>query len=574
MTLQFIGRKPRAYGTALLLTVLFLAVAGCPLFWGAAGSRSEPEVTIGAAQDGVTEGEAVSFTVTAMPAPAADLVVSVTVTETGDTLGASVPQQVTIAAGKTTATLQVTTVDDTADESNSTVTATVTAGTGYTVGSPDSAEVTVADDDGASTPGPTLPPATPDLPHVTITAVASSVTEGQPATFTVRANPAPAMDLMVSVTVTETGTTLAASVPENVTVAAGQTTATLQVTTVDDTADESDSTVTATVTAGTGYTVGSPDSAEVTVADDDGASTPGPTLPPATPDLPHVTIMAVASSVTEGQPATFTVRANPAPAMDLMVSVTVTETGTTLAASVPENVTVAAGQTTATLQVTTVDDTADESDSTVTARVASGTGYTVGSRSSARVTVADNDEPAPQPEPQVTIAADGDVTEGEAVSFTVTATPAPAMDLMVSVTVTENGATLAASLPDNVTVAAGQTTATLRLTTVDDTTDESDSTVTARVASGTGYTVGSRSSARVTVADNDPPPDGRPTVSITNVSPNPVTEGDVVAVLLSANPAPTEEIRGNVFIQDSGVIERWEHSGSAAATRPVPLTIL
>ena len=125
MTLQFIGRKPRAYGTALLLTVLFLAVAGCPLFWGAAGSRSEPEVTIGAAQDGVTEGEAVSFTVTAMPAPAADLVVSVTVTETGDTLGASVPEQVTIAAGKTTATLQVTTVDDTADESNSTVTATV-----------------------------------------------------------------------------------------------------------------------------------------------------------------------------------------------------------------------------------------------------------------------------------------------------------------------------------------------------------------------------------------------------------------------------------------------------------------
>ena len=140
---------------------------------------------------GVTEGEAVSFTVTAMPAPAADLVVSVTVAETGDTLGASVPEQVTIAAGKTTATLQVTTDDDTADESNSTVTATVDDGAGYTVGSPDSAEVTVADDDGASTPGPTLPPATPDLPHVTI-AAGPSVTEGQSATFTVRANPAPA----------------------------------------------------------------------------------------------------------------------------------------------------------------------------------------------------------------------------------------------------------------------------------------------------------------------------------------------------------------------------------------------
>ena len=198
----------------------------------------------------------------------------------------------------------------------------------------------------------------------------------------------------------------------------------------------------------------------------------------------------------------------------------------------------------------------------MTARVNSGTGYTVGSRSSARVTVADNDEPAPQPEPQpepqVTIAADGDVTEGEAVSFTVAATPAPAMDLMVSVTVTETGATLAASVPDNVTVSAGQTTATLQVTTVDDTTDESDSTVTARVTSGTGYTVGSRSPARVIVADNDPPPDGRPTVSIASVSPNPVTEGEVVAVSLSAIPAPREEIGGDVFIQDSGVIERWD----------------
>ena len=46
------------------------------------------------------------------------------------------------------------------------------------------------------------------------------------------------------------------------------------------------------------------------------------------------------------------------------------------------------------------------------------------------------------------------------------------------------------------TIAAGQTTATLQVTTVDDTTDESDSTVTATVTSGTGYTVGSRSSAR------------------------------------------------------------------------------
>ena len=83
----------------------------------------------------------------------------------------------------------------------------------------------MADNDSASTPGPTLPPATPDLPHVTITAGPSSVTEGQPATFTVRANPAPAANVQVSVTVTETGDDArrVLRAARNVTVSAGQT---------------------------------------------------------------------------------------------------------------------------------------------------------------------------------------------------------------------------------------------------------------------------------------------------------------------------------------------------------------
>ena len=324
MTLQYAGRKPRACrawacGTALLLTVLFLAVAGCWLSDPQVRSepevkvRSEPEVTIGAAQDGVTEGEAVSFTVTAMPAPAMDLMVNVTVTETGATLGASVPQKVTIAAGETTAMLRVATVDDEADESDSTVTATVNDGTGYTVGSRSSADVTVTDNDEPADDGPAPQPA---QPQVTI-AADGDVTEGEAVSFTVTAMPAPTVDLMVNVTVMETGDTLADSVPENVTIAAGETTAMLRVATVGDEADESDSTVTATVDDGAGYAIGSPNSAEVMVADDDSASTPTPTLPPATPDLPHVRIAAGTSPVTEGQTATFTVTANPAPAADV-----------------------------------------------------------------------------------------------------------------------------------------------------------------------------------------------------------------------------------------------------------------
>ena len=158
MTLQYVGRKPRAFrsrtygGTALLLTMLM--VAACSV-----SDQTRPLVTITADQARVIEGGTVSFTVTARPAPITDLVVRVTVTEIGAALAAAeLPQNVTIAAGQTTATLRLDTDNDEADESNVRVTATVNPGTGYRIGSSNSAEVTVADNDGTSTPGPTPSP--------------------------------------------------------------------------------------------------------------------------------------------------------------------------------------------------------------------------------------------------------------------------------------------------------------------------------------------------------------------------------------------------------------------------------
>ena len=63
----------------------------------------------------------------------------------------------------------------------------------------------------------------------------------------------------------------------------------------------------------------------------------------------------------------------------------------------------------------------------MTAEVQTGTGYTVGSTSSASVTVEDNDDPASSPQqnaPEVTISADAtSVTEGTAATFTNTGCP-------------------------------------------------------------------------------------------------------------------------------------------------------
>ena len=302
----------------------------------------------------VSEGTAVQFTVRADPAPAADLVVGVRLTESGSMLSVSPPRTVTITAGSRVATLSVPTIDDQQDEPDSRVTATLTGGTGYTLGTATPASVTVADDD--------KPPAA--VPEVTI-ASGSAVTEGMALQFTVRAQPAPATHLVVNVTLTETGNMLSAPRPRTVTIIAGTNSATLSAHTVNDQQDEPASSVTATLSSGTGYTLGSARTASVTVLDDD---EPAPVNPP------EVTIETGLVAVIEGTALQFTVRAEPAPVTDLPVSVSVTETGDMLPASSPNSVRIAAGDTAATLVVTTVADEVDEADSTVTAMVISGTG--------------------------------------------------------------------------------------------------------------------------------------------------------------------------------------------------------
>ncbi|MYB11976.1 MAG: hypothetical protein F4X42_01770 [Rhodospirillaceae bacterium] len=84
-----------------------------------------------------------------------------------------------------------------------------------------------------------------------------------------------------------------------------------------------------------------------------------------------------------------------------------------------------------TLTVATTDDATDEPDGSVTASLASGNGYTVGSAYSGTVAVLDDDVAAL---PVVSVAADAaSVTEGGDASFTLTAHPLPASPLAVTV---------------------------------------------------------------------------------------------------------------------------------------------
>ena len=122
--------------------------------------------------------------------------------------------------------------------------------------------------------------ATAALPVVSIVASVTPVTEGAAAAFTLSRTGATDAALTVSVSVSESEAAVSGTPPTSATFAAGAAGAVLSVATEDDETVEDASTVTATVSSDTGYTVsGTSGSADVVVEDDDAAPVVGTASP-------------------------------------------------------------------------------------------------------------------------------------------------------------------------------------------------------------------------------------------------------------------------------------------------------
>ena len=113
-------------------------------------------------------------------------------------------------------------------------------------------------------------------------------------------------------------------------------------------------------------------------------------------------------------------------------------------------------------------------------------------------------------DPVLTMSGGSAVTEGTAASFTVTSDRAPSDPLTVNLTVSDSaGSDFVASSDEGsqtVTIPANATTATYLVTTQADSVVEPHGSVAVRLASGTGYTVGTNSGASVAVHEATPPP--------------------------------------------------------------------
>ncbi|HEY5385651.1 MAG TPA: Calx-beta domain-containing protein, partial [Acidimicrobiales bacterium] len=282
--------------------------------------------------------------------------------------------------------------------------------------------------------------------------------------------------------------------------------------------------VTVSLQQGTGYKVGTqsaagliigPPAAQTTSAVSGGGSTKA-TLDAYRPFLPHVspgiTIQSVDNQVPQGQPATFVVSADSAPTSALTINLTAGGTaGSNDIVTPPTTATIAAGATQTTFQVQTRSNNVVEAEPTIIMSVAAGTGYAVGSPSSAQTTITNTNVPA------LTITGGTTVSPGGTATLTVSANQAPAQATQVQLSVSGSASAGTDYNPVNpiVTLAAGQTTASVTVSTLASNVIAPNKFIVVSLApSPANYTVGSPGSAVVQISGSS----AQPTATLTSAT--------------------------------------------------------
>jgi len=451
-----------------------------------------PTVTIVATDPNASEPSSTGFftvTRTGSTSAALSVVRARSGTATTGVDFAALPSPIQIPAGQASVTVTVTPIDDTNVEGPETVTLTISPDPTYTVGAASTATVTIADND-------TVPP--PTLPTVTITASANAAEPSTAGSFTVTRTGSTTADLLVDRPRSGTATSGVdfAAMPNPIVIRAGQSSVIVPVTPIDDALVEGPETVILTLSSTATYTVGTASSATVTINDNDAAP------------LPAVTITASANAAEPSTAGSFTVtRTGPTTAS---LSVDRPRSGSAQSGvdfvAMPNPIVIPAGQASVVVPVTPIDDALVEGPETVILTLSSTANYTVGTASSATVTIADNDTVPPPTLPTVTITASANAAEpSTAGSFMVTRTGPTTADLSVARprSGTATSGVDFASMPNPIVIPAGQASVVVPVTPIDDTLVEGPETVILTLSSTATYTVGAASSATVTIADDD-----------------------------------------------------------------------
>jgi len=448
-------------------------------------------------------------------------------TQTGAATFTATSGTVVIPGGSSMATVTIDPSVDTTVESDETVDLTVTSGAGYIVGTPSAASGTITNDDTdvsvAVSPGSVSEDGATNLVYtftragVTTNSLTVNFSVGGTADFGASPND-----------YTQTGATSFTPPTGTVTFTSGSSTAMITVDPEADSTVESDETVVLTVTSGIGYNVASPSSATGTIANDD--ANVSLTVSPASVTEDGATNLVYTFVRTGFTGGALTVNFTVGGTADFGASPNdYTQTGATTFTPSTGTVTFGAGSSMAMVTVDPETDTTAESDETVVITLAPGAGYNVVTPSSAMGTILNDDTLV-----TVAVAPTSTAEGGANLVYTFTRTGPTSSALTVNFSVggtasfpadySQSGAATFTPPTATVNFGVGSSTATVTVTPLTDCMVEGDETVEFTVTAGSGYGVGSPSTATGTIKNT---PDSTapvitmiPNVNITYWPPN------------------------------------------------------
>lgn len=402
-------------------------------------------------------------------------------------------------ANENTAYITITPRDDATLESNETVIVTLQSGLGYTLigATASTGSVSLVSDDRLA-----------NAPTISLVATDPNAAEAgrDPGVFTItRANGNVANALTVFMQYGQQ-TTQAADydqITTSVAFAAGQTTATITIRPVDDTAVENRENIILTLSDAPQYVLGPNRTAQVDITDNDVAA---PVV------TPVVTIVATDANAGEAgtNPGTFTLTRTGALNNTLVVRYTAAGTATAGSDFSPLGgfAQFAWGQATTTITVTPFNDASYELVETLIVNLTDGATYDLGNPAAATINITSDDAAPVLPTISISATDSGAAEQNRDVAtLTFARTGATTAALTVNYTLggmATNGQDFE-RLMGSIVIPAGQSSATITVRPVDDTLREATETLIVALAPSANYNLAPATTATVTIVDNDDP---------------------------------------------------------------------
>ena len=228
--------------------------------------------------------------------------------------------------------------------------------------------------------------------------------------------------------------------------------------------------------------------------------------------------------------------------------------------------TFAPGEAAMTIRVPTLEDTTQEQTETFTVALISPSGATL-QDGVATGAITDDDGPV-TPLPTLSIA-DATVEEGEQAQFTVTlsrtATGTVTVDYATADGTANAGADYTAT-SGTLTFAPGEAAMTIRVPTLEDTTQEQTETFTVTLSAPAGATL-QDGTATGTITDDDAPP---PTLSTLSIGDTEATEGNMAEFLVTLRPARTLMVTVSFRSVDGTAVAGLDYTATTGALRFEP----